>query len=143
MALLWYPINFESHTLRVVYATIAYLLYATVSTIIGVPYSSHSTEITGDFSLRNRANLLRLAFSLLSTAICTLAPTILFSRLTNQKIDIWQFYFIIIFGSSYYSIPNICAGIFCKERVPYADEKSVFLSKCFCSHLGLEALESS
>ncbi len=140
MALLWYPINFESHTLRVVYATIAYLLYATVSTIIGVPYSSLSTEITGDFSLRNRANLLRLAFSLLSTAICTLAPTMLFSRLTNQKINIWQFYFIIIFGfGSYYSIPNICAGIFCKERVPYVDEKIHFSFKIFLRPLKVKS----
>ncbi|MDO5022847.1 MAG: MFS transporter [Eubacteriales bacterium] len=140
MALLWYPVSFESQIMRIVYVTLTYLLYATVSTIIAVPYSSMSTEITNDYSLRNKANLSRLAFSLLSTAICTLAPTMLFSRLTRQSIDVWQFYFILVLGfGTYFAVPNILAGVFCKERVPYGDEKIKFSFKTFIKPLRVKS----
>lgn len=140
MALLWYPISFEDQTLRITYVVITYLLYATVSTIIAVPYSSMSTEITNDYSMRNKVNLNRLAFSLLSTAICTLAPTVLFDRLTKQSMGIWQFYFIIVFGFGlYFAVPNILAGVICKERVPYEDEKIKFSFRTFVKPLKVKS----
>jgi Na+/melibiose symporter-like transporter len=140
MALLWYPVSFEDQTLRITYVAITYLMYATVSTVIAVPYSSMSTEITNDYSMRNKVNLNRLAFSLLSTAICTLVPTVLFSQLTKQKIDVWQFYFIIVLGFGlYFAVPNILAGIFCKERVPYGDEKIKFSFKAFVKPLRVKS----
>ena len=127
MALLWLPVRFESHTARVIYMTCTYLLYCTVSTIISVPYSSMSTEITNDFSLRNRVNMVRLVFSLIATAVCTLVPTMLFSRLTGGSLSITSFYAFIVFGFGIaFTIPNVLAGILVKERVAYDMKRSAF-----------------
>ena len=127
MALLWLPVRFESHTARVIYMTCTYLLYCTVSTIISVPYSSMSTEITNDFSLRNRVNMVRLVFSLIATAVCTLVPTMLFSSLTGGSLSITSFYVFIVFGFGIvFAIPNVLAGILVKERVAYDMKRSAF-----------------
>ena len=127
MALLWLPVRFESHMARVLYMTCTYLVYCTVSTIISVPYSSMSTEITNDFSLRNRVNMVRLVFSLIATAVCTLLPSMLFSSLTGGRLSISSFYVFIVFGFGLaFAIPNVLAGFFVKERVPYEKERSAF-----------------
>lgn len=92
-----------------------------------MPYSSLSTEITADFSMRNRVNMLRLVFSLVATAVCTLVPTQLFDSLTKGSLSLKSFYLIIVLGfGAAFALPNILAGIFVKERVPYPEEKSRF-----------------
>jgi Na+/melibiose symporter-like transporter len=127
MALLWLPVRFESHAARVIYMTCTYLVYCTVSTIISVPYSSMSTEITNDFSLRNRVNMVRLVFSLIATAVCTLLPSMLFSSLTGGSLSISSFYVFLVFGFGLaFAIPTVLAGFFVKERVPYEKARSVF-----------------
>ena len=127
MALLWLPVRFESHAARVIYMTCTYLLYCTVSTVISVPYSSMSTEITNDFSLRNRVNMVRLVFSLIATAACTLVPSMLFDSLTGGSLTLTGFYAFIVFGFGIaFALPNVLAGLFVKERVPYEMKRSAF-----------------
>ncbi len=127
MGLLWLPVDIPSPGLRVAYVTVTYLFYSTVSTIISVPYSSLSTEITGDFSLRNRVNMTRLVFSLVATAVCTLVPTLLFDRLGKDALSLNAFYAIIAFGfGAAFAVPNMLAGLLVKERVPYPKEKVRF-----------------
>ena len=127
MALLWMPVRFELHTARVIYMTLTYLLYCTVSTVISVPYSSMSTEITNDFSLRNRVNMVRLVFSLIASAACTLVPTMLFSRLTSGSLSLTGFYALIVFGFGVaFALPNVLAGLLVKERVAYDMKRSAF-----------------
>ena len=127
MALLWLPVRFESHTARVLYMTCTYLVYCTVSTVISVPYSSMSTEITNDFSLRNRVNMVRLVFSLIATAVCTLLPSMLFSSLTGGSLSISSFYVFLVFGFGLaFAVPTVLAGFFVKERVPYEKARSAF-----------------
>ena len=127
MALLWMPVRFELHAARVLYMTFTYLLYCTVSTVISVPYSSMSTEITNDFSLRNRVNMVRLVFSLLATAACTLVPSMLFSRLTGGSLSLRGFYGFIVFGFGImFALPNVLVGLLVKERVAYDMKRSAF-----------------
>lgn len=132
MALMWYPVSFESQIAKVVYMTFVYMFYNTVSTVISVPYSSMSTEITTDIAVRSKINLLRLVFSLLSTAVCTLVPTILFENLTQGKLTIWAFYLILVLGFGLaFSLPLVLIGFFTKERVPYSAKKSGFSFQTF------------
>lgn len=132
MALLWLPIGFSSHVARVAYVTASYLLYSTVSTIIAVPYSSMSTEITEDFDRRNRVNMVRLVFSLVATALCTLLPTMLFSRLTAGTLSLQAFYWILVLGFGLmFAVPVVLAGLFVKERVPYGAQRSAFSARSF------------
>lgn len=140
MALLWLPVRFEAHWARVGYVTLTYLLYSTVSTIIAVPYSSMSTEITGDFSLRNRVNMARLVFSLVATALCTLIPTMLFARLTAGTLSLRDFYLIIVLGfGAAFAVPIVPAGLLAKERVPYEAQKAAFSLGTFMRPLRVRA----
>ena len=141
MALLWYPVTFSTQLGLVIYVTATYLLYSTVSTVIAVPYSSLSTEVSTKYEETNKLNLLRLAFSLVSTAICTLAPTYVYEgMLMTGQITIMQFYLIIVlcFGL-FFMIPLLLTGVFVKERVKYGDEKSKFSVTQFVKPLKVKA----
>lgn len=127
LALLWYPVTFGTEVGLIIYVTATYLLYSTVSTMISVPYSSMSTEISTKYEETNRINLLRLVFSLISTAICTLVPVEVFGALSRGQISVTTFYLVIVIGFGlFFSIPLLLTGIKAKERVAYGDEKSKF-----------------
>ncbi|MBN2880367.1 MAG: MFS transporter [Clostridia bacterium] len=127
MGLLWYPVAFGTQVGLVIYVTVTYLLYSTVSTMISVPYSSLSTELSTRYEETNRVNLLRLVFSLISTAICTIVPVEIFGMLSRGQISLTTFYILIVVGFGlFFSIPLLLTGIFTKERVSYGDEKSHF-----------------
>ncbi len=124
MALLWLPVGFSSQISKAVYVTAAYLFYNTVSSIIAVPYSSMSTEITTDFRACNRINVLRLVISLASTAICTLLPSLLFEDSIKQNLSFTGTYVTLVFGfGTLFAIPLILIGVFGRERVPFEERK--------------------
>ena len=120
LALLWLPHGFENSAIKVIYMLTTYLFYYTVNTLIAVPYSAFSTEITNDFIERNKVNLTRLIFSMTATAICTLIPTMLFESYVAGTLSIMGFYtiMVLVFGSVF-TIPLILIGFFTKERTPY------------------------
>ncbi len=120
LALLWLPHGLGNTALKVVYMLVTYLFYYTINTIIAVPYSALSTEITNDFNERNKVNLTRLIFSMTSTAICTLVPTMLFESYTAGNLSIMGFYFILVFVFGViFTLPLILIGLYTKERTPY------------------------
>jgi GPH family glycoside/pentoside/hexuronide:cation symporter/oligogalacturonide transporter len=120
LALLWLPHGIDNTALKVVYMLLTYLFYYTINTIIAVPYSAMSTEITNDFSERNKVNLTRLIFSMTATAICTLVPTMLFESYTAGNLSILSVYFILVFVfGGVFTVPLILIGLFTKERTPY------------------------
>jgi len=140
MALLWYPVTFGTEIGLIIYVTATYLLYSTVSTMIAVPYSSMSTEVSTDYEETNRINLLRLVFSLVSTAVCTLVPVEVFGALSRGQISVTTFYLIIVIGFGlFFSVPLLLTGIFAKERVSYGDEKSKFNFNQFIKPLKVKA----
>lgn len=128
-ALLWLPVGFESQLGKSIYVTAVYLFYYTVSTVIAVPYSSMSTEITGDFDECNRVNVLRLVISLIATAVCTLIPSELFQMYTKGSITLQTFYLIMVFGfGTVFAVPLILIGLFGRERVPYGEKTKFTLA---------------
>ncbi len=132
MALLWNPISFTSQLAKIIYVVVTYLLYSTVATVISVPYSSLSTEVSTRYEETNRLNFMRQAFSLIATVVASLVPTALFEKLMDGNMTISQFYFSIVFGFGlFFGIPLILTGIFVKERVKYGDKKSSFSIKQF------------
>lgn len=142
MALLWLPVTFQSEMARVVYVIAAYLFYCTVSSIIAIPYASMSTEITTDFKLTNRVNMMRLVFSLFATAVYTLLPTMFFDRLTEGSLTLTAFYLIVVLGFGIpLAIPVILTGLYAKERAPYGQEKSRFSLEVFVKPLKVRAFK--
>jgi oligogalacturonide transporter len=72
--MLFWPVQYASPTARFVFVLAAYLLYSTVFTVVMVPYSAMSAEITPDYHERTSVNTIRLFFSLLSSLLCAVLP---------------------------------------------------------------------
>ena len=142
--LIWYPAGFASQGGKAAYVLATYLFYNLVSSIVGVSYSAMSTEITPDFDECNRVNVLRLVFSLVSTAICTLVPTLLFENLNKGVLTFWQFYSALVFGFGVtFALPLVLIGLLGKERVPYESHRSSFSWKTFVKPFGVRAFRKS
>ena len=74
--LLFFPWNLivESTALKCVLVVLVYMLYATAQSFVLIPYYSHASEMTDDFTARNNTNAVRLAFSIMSSLICVAVP---------------------------------------------------------------------
>lgn len=140
IALLWLPHGIHNEVGKTIYVLVTYLFYYTVNTLIMVPYSSMSAEISTEFNERNKVNTLRLVLSLASTAICTLVPTFLFEMVKDNKLSFTVLYFILVFAFGLvFAIPHILIGLFSKERVQFEEEKSKFSFKQFVAPLKVKA----
>ena len=67
--------DIQNEGLRIAYACFGYFLLCTVNTISQVPYMSLSAEISGDFKERNKANSIKLIFSLVCSGLFFLIPS--------------------------------------------------------------------
>lgn len=136
-ALLFLPLyGIDNFGLKFAVYMLTYIFFNTVSTIICVPYSSMSTEISTDISQRTKVNTVRLVFSMVSSGISALAPIMLVEQLQNGRLNIDRFSLIIVlvFGILY-SVPLILAAIFCKERAEIPAVKTKFSIKTFIKPL--------
>ena len=138
--------HIESAALRITYACIGYFLLCTVNTISQVPYASLSAEISGDFKERNKANSVKLIYSILASGAFYLIPaaaTEAYTAYINHSssafgtINETGFFLIVailcgvIFGAA-----TVIAGIFSKERIPYdKTKKSKFSFKSYATPL--------
>ncbi|MBU0934213.1 MAG: MFS transporter [Spirochaetes bacterium] len=140
-ALLWLPTGgLWSEMARTVYALATYLLYSTVSTIVAVPYSSLSAELTTNIRERNTVNVIRLVFSTAATAICTLVPSLILEAFKAGSIDLSTFYLLIGVGFGiFFALPLILIGLFTRERVRIPEVKSVFHLATFIKPLRVKA----
>ncbi|MGC5617314.1 MFS transporter [Georgenia sp. Z1491] len=99
MALLWLPqLPVSGQLSMFAWAVASYLLYATVQTVMAVPYASLSTEIATDYDVRNRVNTLRLLLSTVSSAVCSLLATFLFEAYRGGDLTVGGLYTGIVLG---------------------------------------------
>lgn len=139
--LLFLPLNkVNSVALKFSVYLFAFLFYSTLSTIINVPYSAMSSEISTDYYEKTKVNTIRLIFSMVSGGISSIIPMLLIERLNNGKMTVVQFslVMILVFGT-FYCIPLILAAIKCRERVVVPKEKSTFDFKTFVKPLQVKA----
>jgi GPH family glycoside/pentoside/hexuronide:cation symporter/oligogalacturonide transporter len=140
-ALMWLPIGgWESDAAKVVFAISTFLFYSTISTIIAVPYSSLSAEITTNVKERNQVNVIRLVVSTLASAVCTLVPAMILEVFKAGTIGINTFYLVTGIGFGlFFALPLILIGFFTKERVELPKEKTVFEVNSFVKPLKVKA----
>lgn len=120
MALLFLPSshNIGSQSGRVAYILVMFLFWNTASTITQVPYCSLASDISPDYSERDRANTVKLICTSISAGISYLGPLLALEALEAGKISstgfwaILTFVFGVLFGGGL-----IVAAIFTKERV--------------------------
>lgn len=101
-ALLWLPLDLNG-ALGLVWYMFAYILFSTVFTMIMVPYSALSAEMSTDFKDRNRLSGARMIFSQVSALISGVVPKLIVDSFPPE-----QGYLImgIIFGI-FYTLPWI------------------------------------
>ncbi|MBO5867087.1 MAG: MFS transporter, partial [Clostridia bacterium] len=103
LVLLFFPWNLITNNLllKIVFATLMYFLYSTAQSFVLIPYYSHASELTDDYKQRNKANAVRLAFSVASSMICVAVPGMIASPTKNDG------------GTSYLVMATIFGAIFC------------------------------
>jgi len=139
--LLFLPLyGMQSAGLKFFIYTITYMFYNTVSTVINVPYSSMSTEISTDIAEKTKVNSIRLVFSMVSSAVSSLAPIMLVESLQKGQMTINNFSLIMtfVFGV-FYCIPLVLAAIFTKERAEIPKIKAKFDFRVFLKPLKVKA----
>ena len=131
--------NIENQGLRILYACVGYFLLCTINTISQVPYASLSAEISGDFKERNRANSIKLLFSLVSSGVFFIIPSMTTEAYSSYlkdgsgKINEAVFFLIVaILCGVIFGVATVLVGIFSKERIPYDEsQKSKFSFKSY------------
>lgn len=120
MGFYWAPIGgWDSEMAKVLWVTGAGLFYTSVATMVAVPYGSMSTETSTLYDERNTLNILRLLFSTVSSAGCTLVGSLLITQYTRGVLSDVELYLAIALGFGlFFGIPAFLAGALAKERTP-------------------------
>ena len=140
-ALLFLPLyGMRNEVWKFLIYLVSYMFYNTVSTIVNVPYSSMSTEISTDIKEKTKINSIRLVFSMFSGGISAIVPIILVEKLQNQLLSVNQFSLIMTFAfGTFYCIPLVLAAVFCRERAEIPKTKAVFDIRVFLKPLKVKA----
>ena len=133
LILLFFPWNLitSSTALKCVFVIIVYMLYATAQSFVLIPYYSHASEMTDDFTERNRTNAVRLAFSIISSTICVAVPGMIASPDKAAK-DGGVCYIIMaaVFGFIF-MVSVLVAALFSREQIVTPAVKAKFSIKEF------------
>ncbi len=121
LVLLFFPWNLvtESVPLKILFVILVYMLYATAQSFVLIPYYSHASEMTANYTERNKVNAVRLAFSIASSLICVVVPGMIASptiAIQNQDGGLCYLVMAGIFGVIFMASILITA-IFSKEQI--------------------------
>ena len=129
--LLFFPWNLvtDNDILKCVLVVFVYMMYATAQSFVLIPYYSHASEMTDDFTARNNTNAVRLAFSIMSSLICVAVPGLIASP---TKGDNGVSYIIMasVFGVIF-TISILITALFSREQVITGPIKRKFNLKEF------------
>ncbi len=117
MVLLFFPWNIvtDSVPLKIIFVVVVYILYATAQSFVLIPYYSHASEMTDDFTERNRTNAVRIAFSLASSIICVAVPGMIASP-TKGDNGISYIIMASVFGTVF-ALSILITALFSREQI--------------------------
>ena len=138
MLFLFAPIQDLPEGWKVAIAMIAYIFFCTSNTVSQVPFCSLAADISESHSERNKANTVKLGFSMIGAAVCFLVPSMLMDKIIAPKgvvsdgAAIKTFLYIGVIFAFVFAIPLIISGLFTKERAHYNKEiKAKFSFKSY------------
>lgn len=120
--LLWYAPNLETQGAKFTFVLISYLFYSTISTIVMVPYTAMSSEITEDIIKRGRINGSRLFFSQISSLIGAVLPMVIVGLFPEKT----GYLMMGLIFSIFYAVPFLGIFLWCHERTPIPEARSKF-----------------
>ena len=131
LILLFFPWNLitDSVLLKSIFVVIIYMMYATAQSFVLIPYYSHASEMTDNFTERNNTNAVRLAFSIASSTICVAVPGMIASP---SKGDDGKCYILmaVIFGTIF-MVSILITALFSREQIVTPPVKTKFSLKEF------------
>lgn len=131
LILLFFPWNLVTSNvvLKCIFVVIIYMFYATAQSFVLIPYYSHASEMTDNFTERNNTNAVRLAFSIASSTICVAVPGMIASP---TKGDGGKCYVVmaIIFGAIF-MVSVLITALFSREQIVTPPVKTKFSLKQF------------
>ena len=138
LILLFFPWNLltDSLPLKILFVTLMYFLYATAQSFVLIPYYSHASELTDDYKERNKANAVRLAFSVFASLICVAVPGMIASPTKNDG-GVSYIIMAVMFGVVF-CIAILVTAIFSHERIHTPALKSKVSFKEFFQPLKLK-----
>jgi sugar (glycoside-pentoside-hexuronide) transporter len=134
--LLWYPVQFSNPGARAAFVLVTYLFYSTIQTIVMVPYSAMSAEISTDYKERNFVNGTRLVFSQVATLLAAVLPLTIVDAFADPRTGYQVM--ALVFGLLF-ALPFLLVFLFANERVPEPEEKAKFDIKLFFKPLKLRS----
>ncbi len=111
--LLWTTVPLGTTGAKFTFALFTYLFYSTVITMVMVPYSAMSTEVTFDYEERNSVNGTRLFFSQLASLLGAVLPLTIVALFSDVILgyNLMGLVFGIFFG-----VPFLFIFLFLKEK---------------------------
>ena len=105
-SLLWIPLGQSKLIVKIIYYTLAYMLFATSFSMTMVPYHAMLAELTIDQKQRNKAAGIREIISNCSSLIAATIPTMIIAAVDKFNPSLSYLVMGIIFGI-FYAIPWI------------------------------------
>lgn len=131
LILLFFPWNLVTNNvvLKCIFVVIIYMFYATAQSFVLIPYYSHASEMTDNFTERNNTNAVRLAFSIASSTVCVAVPGMIASP---SKGDDGKCYILMatIFGAIF-MVSVLITALFSREQIVTPSVKTKFSLKQF------------
>lgn len=131
LILLFFPWNLVTNSivLKCIFVVIIYMFYATAQSFVLIPYYSHASEMTDNFTERNNTNAVRLAFSIASSTVCVAVPGMI---AFPSKGDDGKCYILMatIFGAIF-MVSVLITALFSREQIVTPPVKTKFSLKQF------------
>lgn len=124
--LMWYPVTFASEVQRFVYAISTYMFFATVATIVMIPYNALAPELTLDYNERISLTSFRMFFSMVSSIFCAILPLEIVKRLHTP---LTGYTAMATFFGTFFAVPFIFTFAFTRERPEFWQKQSTFSFK--------------
>lgn len=103
---LWMPFGGMPMWFKIIYFTLAYMLFATSFSLTMVPYHAMLPELTDDLKLRNRTVAIRTVISNCSAMIAGLVPMMIVNAVKNSNPQLAYVIMGVVFAI-FYTIPWI------------------------------------
>lgn len=120
--MLWSAPGFPNQGSRFLFVAVSYIFFSTVSTIVMVPYTAFSSEISRDVKERGRVNGARLFFSQTSSLLGAVLPMVIVGLFPERM----GYRMMGLLFGIFYAVPYLGIFLWCRERTPIPEERSRF-----------------
>ncbi len=115
LVLLFFPWSMvtTSIPLKVTLVALCYILYATAQSFVLIPYYSLASEMTDNYTERNKVNAIRLAFSIVSSLVCVAVP----GMIASPSGDPYNYVLMASLFGLVFAIAIVVTALFAREQI--------------------------